>query len=307
MVTSSRSVSRYPPSTLCGEPELIIGSKPIDDGKYIFDGDERREFLRNEPTAEEYLRPFVGSEEFLNGGERSILYLEDAPPQSLRSMPLVRERIEAVRDFRLKSKSKGTRDLADTPTRYHVTVVPDRPFLVIPEVSSERREYVPIGWLKPPVIPSNLVRVLLGADFWHFGILTSHMHMAWLRLIGGRLESRYRYSVGIVYNPFPWPDASKKQKDNVRKLAKVVLKARAKFPGASLADLYDSDLMKPELRKAHRALDNAVDKLYRAGAFAGDRERVEHLFTLYEKLVAPLIAAPARPRRRLALRHRAVE
>lgn len=284
--------------SLCGQPELVIGSKPIDDGHFIFDGQESREFLGREPQAEKFMHPFVGSEEFINGGERSILYLEEAKPQELRGMPLVKERIEAVRKYRLKSKSAGTRDLADTPTKFHVIVVPKKSFLVIPEVSSERREYVPIGWLEPPVIPSNLVRVLVGADLWHFGILTSHMHMAWLRLIGGRLESRYRYSVGIVYNPFPWPDVSDKRKNKIRNLARAILAARARFPGASLADLYDSDLMKPALRKAHRALDAAVDKLYRAAPFTGDRERVEHLFALYERLVSPLIVEPRPARRR---------
>jgi len=176
------------------------------------------------------------------------------------------------------------------------------PRLVIPEVSSERREYVPIGWLEPPIIPSNLVRVILDADLWHFGILTSRMHMAWLRLIGGRLESRYRYSIGIVYNPFPWPDATEAQRAKIRSLADAVLQARAKFPGASLADLYDSDLMKHELRRAHHALDVAVDKLYRPGPFSGDRDRVEHLFTRYEKLIAPLTTLPQPRRSRRTLR-----
>jgi hypothetical protein len=286
---------------LCGQPDLVIGSKPIDDGHFIFGAEERADFLRREPNAKKFLHPFIGSEEFINGGDRSILYLQDASPKELREMPIVKERIEAVRKFRLKSKSAGTRQLAETPTRYHVTVVPKEPFLVIPEVSSERREYVPIDWLRPPIIPSNLVRVMLGADLWHFGILTSHMHMAWLRLIGGRLESRYRYSVGIVYNPFPWPDPTvARQRTQIQALAQAVMKARAAFPGSSLADLYDSGLMKPELRRAHRALDLAVDKLYRAAPFSGDRERVEHLFTRYEKLVAPLMAGaqPKAPRRK---------
>jgi hypothetical protein len=248
------------------------------------------------------MHPFIGSEEFINGGERSILFLEEASPQDLRGMPLVTERVAAVRKFRLRSKSEGTRQLADTPIKYHVTIVPDHPFLVIPEVSSERREYVPIGWLEPPVIPSNLVRVLLDADLWHFGILTSRMHMAWLRLIGGRLKSDYRYSIGIVYNPFPWPDATDAQRAKIRSLADAVLKVRAKFPGASLADLYDSDLMKPELRRAHQSLDEAVDKLYRPTPFSGDRERVEHLFTRYEKLIAPLTTPPKTRRARVVRR-----
>jgi len=173
---------------------------------------------------------------------------------------------------------------------------------VIPEVSSERRDYVPIGWLKPPTIPSNLVRVLLDADLWHFGVLTSTMHMSWLRQIGGRLESRYRYSIGIVYNAFAWPEATDQQRAKVRGLAQSVLDARREFPNATLADLYDAEAMPPTLRKAHRALDEAVDKLYRPAAFAEDRDRVEHLFGLYERLVAPLVAAAAQPRGRRSKR-----
>jgi hypothetical protein len=176
---------------------------------------------------------------------------------------------------------------------YHVTVIPEEPYLVIPEVSSERREYVPIGWLEPPTIASNLVKVLLYADLWHFGILTSAMTMAWLRHIGGRLESRYRYSIGLVYNTFPWPEATEAQKAKVRELAQAVLDARARYPEATFADLYDPDLMKADLRKAHRALDAAVDKLYRPASFKSDRE---HLFGLYERLVTPLVAG-AKPKR----------
>jgi hypothetical protein len=157
---------------------------------------------------------------------------------------------------------------------------------------------VPIGWLKPPTIPSNLVRVLLDADLWHFGILTSAMHMAWLRQIGGRLKSDYRYSVGIVYNTFPWPEATDQQQGKIRNLAQSVLDARSHFPSSTFGDLYDTDLMPPQLRKAHRALDSAVEKLYRSAAFTGDRDRAEHLFGLYEKLVSPLAAAAETPRTR---------
>jgi hypothetical protein len=213
-------------------------------------------------------------------------------------MSAVMERIAAVKKFRLRSTSVPTQELANTPTRFHVTVIPDRPFLVIPESSSERRDYVPIGWLKPPTIPSSLVRVLLDADLWHFGVLTSAMHMAWLRQIGGRLKSDYRYSVGIVYNTFPWPDATDQQRAKVRALAQGVLDARSEYPNATLADLYDSEAMPPKLRKAHRALDEAVDRLYRAGSFTGDRDRVEHLFGLYERLVTPIVVAASAPRSR---------
>jgi hypothetical protein len=185
--------------------------------------------------------------------------------------------------------------LADAPTRFQVTVVPKAPFLVIPEVSSEHRHYVPIGWLKPPTIPSNLVRVLLDADLWHFGILTSAMHMAWLRQIGGRLKSDFRYSIGIVYNTFPWPEANDKQRERIRALAQAVLDARSLYPTCTLADLYDILFMPRPLYRAHRALDRAVDRLYRSAAFSGDRDRAEHLFGLYEKLVAPLMASAAPP------------
>jgi hypothetical protein len=170
------------------------------------------------------------------------------------------------------------------------------------EVGSERRDYVPIGWLQPPMIPSNLVCAMLDADLWHFGILTSAMHMAWLRQIGGRLESRYRYSIGIVYNAFPWPEASELQKTRIRALAQAVLDARAQYPESSLADVYDIDSMPPQLRKAHRPLDEAVDKLYRSAPFLGDTDRVEHLFGLYEKLVTPLIAGTEPHRRRRSRR-----
>jgi hypothetical protein len=283
---------------LCTVPQLFTGCQPIDEGNYIFDAEQRAEFLAHEPNARRVMRPFVGSEEFINGGERWILILDGEEPNALRSMPAVMQRIAAVRQFRSQSRRRSTLQLAEFPTRFQVTVIPSAPFLVIPEVSSERRDYVPIGWLKPPTIPSNLVRVLLDADLWHFGILTSAMHMAWLRQIGGRLESRYRYSIGIVYNPFPWPEVTDQQKAKIRTLAQNVLDARLQFPDATLADLYDTDAMPSQLRKAHRALDEAVDKLYRSSAFTGDRDRAEHLFGLYEKLVAPLVVAAAPPTRR---------
>jgi len=287
---------------LCDVPKLISGSQPIDDGNYIFDEAERAEFLAREPAAENYLRPYIGSVEYINGLTRWILSLQNAAPQDLRSMPDVIERMRNVRVFREKSKRTSTLAIAETPERYNVEVLPDRPFLIIPEVSSERRAYVPIGWLEPPVIPSNLVRVLLDADLWHFGVLTSHMHMAWLRQIGGRLKSDYRYSIGIVYNTFPWPDATDEQRAKIRTLAQAVLDARKQYPNSTLADLYDVDVMPRELRKAHQELDKAVEKLYRPNAFIGDRDRVEHLFGLYEKLVAPLAATIPKTTRRRAKR-----
>ncbi|HMD70895.1 MAG TPA: DNA methyltransferase [Bryobacteraceae bacterium] len=297
-VTNRHLVVEETSRPLCDVPQLLTGCQPIDDGRYIFSAEERAAFLALEPKARRCLHPFIGSEEFINGGERWILLLDGEGPGTLRSMPAVMQRIAAVRRFRSQSRRRSTLQLADTPTRFQVTVIPKRPFLVIPEVSSEKRPYVPVGWLKPPAVPSNLVRVLLGADLWHFGVLTSSMHMAWLRQIGGRLKSDYRYSIGIVYNTFPWPQATETQCARIRSLAQAVLDARAQFPGSTLADLYDADAMPPALRKAHRALDAAVDKLYRDSAFTGDRDRAEHLFGLYEMLVAPLVVAAAAPKGR---------
>lgn len=280
-----------------GMGKLIIGSKPIDGGHYIFDAEERAEFLQTEPVAAPLLRPYVGAREYLQGGERWILSLHDASPDALAPLAAVRERIASVRAYRQASTSAPTQRLAATPTLYHVNVIPTEPFLVVPEVSSERREYVPIGWLEPPTIPSNLVRILENATLADFALLTSAMHMAWLRYIGGRLKSDYRYSIGLVYNTFPLPPAVANL-SKLEPLARNVLDARAAHPDATLADLYDPDLMPLELRRAHRALDRAADKLYRRNGFSSERERVEHLFTLYEKMRAPLVTGMTGSERR---------
>ncbi len=281
-----------------GVRQLIIGSKPIDGGCYIFKADERDTFLVSEPDAEPYMRPFVGAREYLQGGMRWILALHDAKPNTLARLPRVRERMTAVREYREASKSPPTRKLAETPTLYHVNVVPEAPFLVVPKVSSERREYVPIGWLEPPTIPSDLVFVLEHATLVDFALLTSAIHMAWLRHVSGRLKSDYRYSIGLVYNTFPMPDEGA-DLQNLNPLAQAVLDARAVHSDATLADLYDPDLMPPDLRKAHQALDRAVDRLYRPRRIASERERVEHLFVLYEKMRSSLEVVPRRiPTRR---------
>jgi MmeI, target recognition domain/MmeI, C-terminal domain len=298
-------------NSLAGAPKMVIGSKPIDGGYLIFSDEERKEFLIKEPNASKYMRPFIGGVEYLQGRGRWILTLQDASPSELKSMPLVVERLKCVKEYRLgrrparkraesEPKPPGTsaRALADTPAQFHVTVLPTGPFLAIPENSSETREYLPIGWLEPPIVPSNKLRFIKDADLWHFGILTSRIHIAWLRYIGGRIKSDFQYSIGIVYNAFPWPVVNDAERDKIRALAQNVLEARKLFPTATLADIYDADIMKPELIKAHRALDAAVDKLYRAAPFMGDRERVEHLFGLYEKLVSPLTSLAVATKRR---------
>ncbi len=282
---------------LNGLPAARMGTKPVVGAHYLFSDADKMEFLQQEPTAAKFFRPFIGAAEFLRGKSRWILHVGDADPAELRKLPLVRERIAAVRQMRAASKKQATRILADFPTKYEVEVIPTAPFLVVPEVSSERRDYIPIAWLEPPVIPSNQVRILPNASLWQFGLLTSTMHMAWVRIISGRLESRFRYGVGIIYNTFPLPP-NPKRLQRLAPFADAILAARAAHPAATLADLYDPDLMPADLRKAHRALDRAVDRLYRRNAFTADHERVKHLLGLYEKMLVPLTAKPKRRQQR---------
>lgn len=278
---------------------MRMGSKIVDNGIYCMTAEERLSFLNDEPNAAKFIVPLVGSVEFINGLERWILDLHAATPQDIRSMPAVAARVSAVRAYRQASKKAKTRELADYPTKFEVTTIPDRPFLAVPKVSSERREYLPIGWLEPPTLPSQLVQVILDADTYDFGILTSRMHMSWLRYVGGRLKSDYQYSIGLVYNAFVWPSPTTQSRAKVAALAQAVLDARAQFPDATLADLYDADAMPVGVRKAHSTLDAAVDRLYNSSSFATDRARAEHLFELYEKQTAPLTAArQPTPRRR---------
>jgi hypothetical protein len=299
-------------------PTTQVGSKPVDGGYLILDIVSRDALLRAERDVARYVRPYVGAAEYLSGTDRWILALHGAAPQNIRVMPEVMAMLERVRRYRrgeippldkpdaeLKPPSKLGLSLAATPSEFHVTVIPDGPFLVIPEVSSQSREYIPVGWLEPPVVPSNKLIVCLTPSLHQFGLLTSKMHMAWTKFVGGRLKSDYQYSTGINYNPFPWPNLPDRERSRIGLLAQAVLDARAAHPGATLADLYEPDIMPPDLRHAHHALDNAVDRLYRSAPFSSDRERVEHLFRLYEQLVAPLTSKATAGGRRTVRRARA--
>lgn len=282
---------------LCPSPEIGIGNKPIDDGNYLFTDDEMRAFVREEPAAKAYFRPWYGAEEFINGGHRWCLWLGEVEPKQLRAMPRARERVNKVREFRLASKSAPTQRLAETPTRFHVENMPAKRYLVIPGVSSENRTYIPMGFLRPQDMASNLLNVLPDATLFHFGVLTSEMHMAWVRQVCGRLKSDFRYSNKLVYNNFPWPqDVGAKQRAAVEAAAQSVLDTRDKFKGQTLADLYDPLAMPKELRDAHRKLDRAVDRCYRRQPFANERARLEYLFELYLKLTQPLLPSN-KPRR----------
>ena len=283
-----------------GLKQIILGSQPIDGGHYIFTEEEKRGFLEIEPGAEAFIRPYYGAREFLRGKKRWILALYNASPNVLARLPHVRERMTFVRAYREGRKSIPTQELALTPTLYNLTVIPENTFLVFPRVSSERREYIPIGWLDPPAIPSDAVLVLLDATLGDFGLLTSAMHMAWMRMVAGRLKSDYRYSAGVVYNTFPLPQKVMDKREVLHRLAplaQAILDARNAHPESTLADLYDPDLMPPDLRHAHQKLDMAVDKLYHPKGFESEQDRIRHLFLLYENMKAPLIDGQRRTKK----------
>lgn len=294
-LTDAHLVVREESKPINGMGKLIIGSKPIDGGHYIFNKQEREIFLGEESEATNYMRPFVGAREFLQGGERWILALHEASPAALAQLSKVRERIKAVKAYRLRSKSAPTRKLAQTPTLFHVNVLPNKPFLVIPEVSSERRKYIPIGWLEPPTIPSNRVKVLIDASLAEFALLTSAMHMAWMRLVAGRMKSDYMYTVGMVYNTFPIPPGYPDYMSGLGRHAQAVLDARQLFPEATLAELYDPDLMPPQLTIAHQNLDKAVDRFYQRKGFDSERGRVECLLRLYGQMRDPIAVEARKP------------
>lgn len=324
---------------LCDVPPIGIGNQPIDGGNYLFTKEDMDEFVKKEPASEQWFRPFYGSQEFINRSPRYCLWLGECPPNILRSMPECMKRIKAVRDYRLASPRSSTLKLADKPTRFQVENMPNSDYIVVPSVSSERREYVPMGFLSRNDLSSNLVLIIPSATLFHFGVLESSVHMAWMRTVCGRLKSDYRYSKDIVYNNFPWPSGtpeysktihalslgnkvshstsaktgsdtsvgdivshyvSAKTGENesgewktngtdpkmiqrIERTAQAILDARALYPDASLADLYDPLTMPPELRKAHKDNDSAVLAAYGFPASATESEIVSLLFSLHEK------------------------
>ena len=247
---------------ICDVPEIGIGNKPIDGGFYLFEKDAMEEFIKKEPASKKYFRPWYGAREFINCKPRYCLWLGECSPAELRKMPLCRERVAQVREYRLASPSAGTIKLADKPTRFHVENMPKGNYIVIPEASSERRRYVPMGFFTPDILCSNLVKIIPNATVYHLGVLTSNVHMAWMRAVCGRLKSDYRYSKDIVYNNFPWPEPTDAQKEKITQTAQGILDARALYPDSSLADLYDEVTMPPELRRAHQNNDRAVMQAY---------------------------------------------
>lgn len=271
-------------------PEIGIGNKPIDGGFYLFEKEEMEDFIKKEPASKKYFRPWYGSKEFINRKSRYCLWLGNCSPAELKTMPLCLERVKSVKEYRLNSPSAGTVKLADKPTHFHVENMPDSTYILVPKVSSERRRYVPIGFMTPDVLCSDLVFIIPKASLYHFGILTSNIHMAWMRAVCGRLEMRYRYSKDVVYNNFPWPTPTEQQKAKIEQTAQAILDARALYPDCSLADLYDELTMPPELRKAHQDNDRAVMDAYGftkgTAARTSESACVAELMKLYQKMVS---------------------
>ena len=247
---------------ICSSPNMGIGNKPIDNGQYLFSKEEMEDFVEKEPLSKQYFRPWLGAREFINRIPKYCLWLGNCPPNELRKMPECMKRVQAVRDFRLASSSEGTVKIADTPTRFHVENMPNSNYILIPCHSSENRKYIPMGYVTPDVISSNATLLVTNSSLFHFGVLTSNVHMAWTRAVCGRIKSDYRYSKDVVYNNFPWCNPTPEQKKKIEETAQAILDARALYPDCSLADLYDEVAMPPELRKAHQANDKAVMQAY---------------------------------------------
>ena len=274
------------PKPICDVPEIGIGNKPIDGGFYLFKDDEKEEFVKKEPGSAKFFKRWYGSDEFINRRPRWCLWLGEANPMELIKLPECLKRIEAVRNYRLASPSAGTVKLADKPTRFHVENMPKSNYLLIPKVSSERRLYIPVGFMSPDILSSDLVFIIPDASLYHFGILTSSIHNAWVRAVCGRLKSDYRYSKDIVYNNFPWPEVPEQQRIKIENTAQAILAAREKYPEASMADLYSNLIVFPELIKAHRANDAAVLEAYGFPKDATESDIVARLFKMYQELTS---------------------
>ena len=270
---------------LCDVPLIRFGSMPRDGGGFVLNAEERDELLAAEPLSAKWIRPYVGSYEFINGKDRWCLWLKGAVPSELKRCPLVLKRVQQVQEFRQNSSAASTRKFAETPTLFCQIAQPDTSYIIVPSVSSSRRKYVPIGFMDANVITSNLAFLIPDATLFHFGILTSNVHNAWMRAVAGRLKSDYRYSKDIVYNNFPWPTPTEAQKAKIEQTAQAILDARALYPDCSLADLYDEVTMPPELRKAHQQNDKAVMQAYGFwGKLNTETECVAELMKMYQKL-----------------------
>ena len=268
---------------ICNVPKMTKGSQSADGGNFILSAEEKDKLLKQEPFVSKWIKPYLGAYEFINNKKRWCLWLKDAPLEELQKSEFVRERIEKVREFRLKSVKHATRRNANTPALFQEIRQPKTQFLVIPEFSSTRRKYIPVCYLNPKTICSNRLFLMPNAQVYHFGILTSNVHMTWVRTVCGRLETRYSYSNTIVYNNFPWPTPTDKQKLAIKKTAQAILDARELYPNWSLAELYNPNTMPKELKEAHKENDRAVMQAYGFDENTAESDIVKELFELYKK------------------------
>ncbi len=274
-------------ASICNVPQMVYGNKPTDGGFLFLDRDEKEKVLKSEPQIEKYIKPIYGATEYINNKERYCLWLVGASPADIRKSPFISDRVENVKSFRLSSTKEATRKSADTPMLFQEVRQPNTEYIIVPRVSSENRKYIPIGFMNADIIVTDAVQFIPDADLYQFGVLTSNVHMAWMRAVGGRLKSDYRYSKDIVYNNFPWPSPTEEQKVEIEKTAQAILDARALYPDCSLADLYDELTMPPELRKAHQENDKAVMKAYGFwGKLNTESECVAELMKMYQELIS---------------------
>ncbi len=271
---------------LCDVPQMNFGNQPRDGGHFVLTEEEKNLLVRQEPTLVKWIRPYIGAEEFIKQKSRYCLWLRYAQPADIKQSKILYDRVQAVREFRLASSAKTTQGYAKVPHLFAQITQPEgEDYLLVPSVSSERRRYVPIGFMKSDVISSNAVQIIPNATLYHFGVLTSNVHMAWMRVVCGRLKSDYRYSKEQVYNTFPWPNPTETQKAKIEQTAQAILDARSKFPNTSMADLYDEVTMPVELRKAHQENDRAVMQAYGfpVKSTFTESQCVAELFKLYKE------------------------
>jgi N-6 DNA Methylase len=282
---------------ICNVPEMLKGSQPTDGGNLLLTDEDKNEYICQEPSGQKFIRSFISADEFLNGKTRWCFWLTDIQPNELKKLPLLMERVSKVRQMRLSSTKQSTVKWADFPTVFTENRQPNSNYVLVPRVSSENRKYIPMGFFDSQAIASDTCITIPNGDLYIFGVLTSEMHMTWVKYVCGRLKSDFRYSNTIVYNNYPFPEnISDKQKQKVETAAQAVLDTRAKYPDSSLADLYDPLTMPPDLVKAHQALDKAVDLCYRPQPFVSELNRIEYLFSLYEALSAPLLKVEKKKR-----------
>ena len=273
-------------SPLCVCKKMIFGSMPNDGGNLLLSDDQRAELIRKYPEVSSFIKPFQGSEEFINNIPRWCLWFVGISPNEIKNIPDVIDRVNKVYNIRKSSSRLATQRLAEKPTLFGEIRQPTDVYLAVPKTSSENRDYVPMGMLPPTTVASTELFSIAGPDIYDLGILCSRVHNTWLKTVCGRLKSDFRYSIGIVYNNFPWPDVNSTQKAKVEKAAQAVLDARELYSDSSLADLYGPLLMPVELRKAHNALDKVVDRCYRKEPFKDDAQRLKLLFERYAELIA---------------------